>query len=286
MMTQPSNNADKATRHAKPFATRRCCALSSFTRKYKLAAKDSPIATSKMINSILIKILPTLCLVLVFSLLLCLGFWQLNRAAYKTTLLQQWQQRQQQPPIAWSQQGDHTTVAEGTRLQVQGSVFSQQSLLLDNRVHQGQVGVDVISPLQLADGSLLLVNRGWIPWPWPRDALPALANITEPVNWTVTVKTVPKPFVLQADQYQPAHFPMLIQALPTQWPPLWTQPVQPIYVRLQPDQPHGFVRDWVNNTISPARHQAYAIQWFALAGCAVLIFIRAQRHFKQRGSQT
>ena len=39
----------------------------------------------------------------------------------------------------------------------------QGQIYLDNRVHQRQAGFHVLTPLQLADGRWLLVNRGWLP---------------------------------------------------------------------------------------------------------------------------
>jgi cytochrome oxidase assembly protein ShyY1 len=42
---------------------------------------------------------------------------------------------------------------------------------------------------------------------------------------------------------------------------------------LDADAASGFVREWTPNVMPPARHRAYAFQWFAFALAALVIFI-------------
>lgn len=43
---------------------------------------------------------------------------------------------------------------------------------------------------------------------------------------------------------------------------------------LDPDAADGFRREWQPPGLGPMRHVAYAIQWFALALTAVILFVR------------
>ncbi len=62
-----------------------------------------------------------------------------------------------------------------TRVRVAGQFDTERQFLLDNISHDGQPGYEVLTVLRLADGSGLLVNRGWVPFTGYRDRLPDIA---------------------------------------------------------------------------------------------------------------
>lgn len=49
-----------------------------------------------------------------------------------------------------------------TRLSATGSYAAEEQVLVRNRPHQGVYGYEVLVPLVLADGSALVVDRGWV----------------------------------------------------------------------------------------------------------------------------
>ena len=51
-----------------------------------------------------------------------------------------------------------------TRVRVHGEFDAARQFLLDNISHEGAPGYEVLTLLRLADGSHLLVNRGWLPF--------------------------------------------------------------------------------------------------------------------------
>jgi len=51
------------------------------------------------------------------------------------------------------------------------------------------------------------------------------------------------------------------------------RPLQPRLLLLDPDATSGFVRKWTPAVMPPARHQAYAFQWFAFALAALVLFV-------------
>ncbi len=58
---------------------------------------------------------------------------------------------------------------------VKGQFEAQYQILLDNRVHEGRVGYDVLTPFRIQNGHMrILVNRGWVPMGPSRSQLPVL----------------------------------------------------------------------------------------------------------------
>jgi surfeit locus 1 family protein len=49
--------------------------------------------------------------------------------------------------------------------------------------------------------------------------------------------------------------------------------VYPYVLLLDPSAPAGFVRDWQIKTMPPSKHLGYAVQWFALAGTLIFLYL-------------
>ncbi len=110
-------------------------------------------------------IAPTLVVLALLPLLVFLGFWQLSRGEQKRVLLDSYAERQVAAPLTAGQLLNVDQPAF-RRVQLRGHLDGQHSLLLDNRVRDGQVGVELLQPFQdQASGQWLLLNRGWLPWP-------------------------------------------------------------------------------------------------------------------------
>lgn len=89
-----------------------------------------------------------------------LGFWQLSRDHHKQALVRQARAAFAAPaPEVTS--GTHT--AEGDRAQATGHYDVAHQVLLRNQVHGTKDGDDVLTPLVLADGTAVMVDRGWVP---------------------------------------------------------------------------------------------------------------------------
>ena len=108
---------------------------------------------------------PTLVVLMLLPGLIALGCWQLGRAQEKRALLVSYAERQASEPVAITQLMQSEDPAY-MRVQLFGQFDAAHSLLLDNSVRDGQVGVELLQPfLDQASGAWLLVNRGWLPWP-------------------------------------------------------------------------------------------------------------------------
>jgi cytochrome oxidase assembly protein ShyY1 len=71
------------------------------------------------------------------------------------------------------------------RVTITGVFRAEDELVVRNRPHGGNNGFEVLTPLQLSDGSIFMVNRGWVA-PSPGDVL-APDFIPQPPTGTVKV---------------------------------------------------------------------------------------------------
>lgn len=121
-----------------------------------------------------------------------LGLWQLRRLDERRDRNDEVRARQSAPPVAVQELGltpDDDLDAAG-ELQWQpvtatGRYDVGAQVLVRNRSLNGAPGEHVVTPLVLADGTAVLVNRGWVPLP-PAPDQPPLAP--DPPSVEVTVE--------------------------------------------------------------------------------------------------
>ncbi|MBI5461742.1 MAG: SURF1 family protein [Gammaproteobacteria bacterium] len=216
-------------------------------------------------------------------LLLTLGFWQLDRAAQKRALLTAYGDRPADAPIQLTAdfKADSRLGPEWRyrRAQVLGAYDAEHQFLLDNRVYQGRVGYQVLTPLRLAHTNVaVLVNRGWVPQGATRADLPPLPAPSDAALTVAGLIDFPpqKVFVLGEGEDRDPGWPKVLQQVRLD---LHAQQLGvrllPLVLLLAPEQPGGFVRDWTPVVIGPERHVGYAVQWFALAAALAILYTLA-----------
>ena len=163
-----------------------------------------------------------------------------------------------------------------TQLRLQGSYDGEHQFLLDNMSHNGQPGYEVLTPLRLADGRTVVVNRGWLPLTASRSQLPQVA-----LDFAVPQTPVGRLDDLPVAGIALGHVP---PAAGAQWPKLTSfptmadlsaalgQPLQSRQLLLNADQPLGYLRDWHPSGLGPERHLSYAIQWWAFGALALGLY--------------
>ena len=130
--------------------------------------------------------LPLLLAALVLCALVfgALGSWQVQRMGWKQDLIARVQARIQAPPAAPPEPATWPAIAaapsdfEYRRLHLQGEFLHQHEALVQASTVLG-AGFWVLTPLRLADGTLVIVNRGFVP-PERRD--PAKREATAPTG--------------------------------------------------------------------------------------------------------
>ena len=178
-------------------------------------------------------------------------------------------------PVALGAQDLHS-LARFKRISVAGNWDAAHQFLLDNRSHGGLPGYEVLTPLRLADGRVLLVDRGWVAFTGSRARLPPIAIAAHrPVSLTGRLDNVP------VGGLALGHAAPADDAL---WPKVTSFPtldelaaalgtkVEPWMLLLDTTSPDGYVRDWQPPGLAPLRHLSYAIQWWGFAVTLLIIW--------------
>lgn len=95
-----------------------------------------------------------------------LGTWQVFRLGWKTELIAKFEDRLIKPPLPLPPRIDPDAIKDFDyrKVYAAGRLRHDQEMLIGPRVHDGNNGYLVITPLERGDGgSTVLVNRGWIP---------------------------------------------------------------------------------------------------------------------------
>lgn len=204
-----------------------------------------------------------------------LGFWQLGRADQKQALLDQYATAQKTQIEITPQNA--AGLPRYQRATVSGRFDPAHQILLDNMPsHTGQPGYRVLTPFETTAG-WLLVDRGWLPLGSSRSQLPDIQVGNDERTITGTVDELPQAGIeLKAPPMDPN----------APWPRVLSFPQQsvveqqlgqkliPGLLLLDASHPDGYERVWEAHLgFRPDRHIGYAVQWFAFAVAAVVLFV-------------
>ena len=222
------------------------------------------------------RLIPTIVFLLILPVLLRLGFWQLDRAEEKRQLIVLFKQQNEQGSLRIK---DYLSLDEKLnyrKSRIQGQYNSKKQIFIDNKIHNNQTGVFVVTPFKLKNSEYnILVNRGWVPMLKNRSRLPEVTTTTELLNLSGKIKIIgEKPFML-GDRYQSNEgWPALVQWLNIEDIENKTGlKLLPYIFLLDKNEKSGYVREWKPVVMQPEKSTSYAVQWFALATALVIIYI-------------
>lgn len=228
--------------------------------------------------------IPTIAAVAGVLLTAYLGSWQLDRAAYKRALQDRYDEAARQPAVRVPAVAADTAALAGRRVEAVGRFKPEMTVLLDNRMHQGVVGYEVVTPLQLEHSTrMVLVKRGWVQASPVRTELPTIATPRE----TLTVQGIALPptsrFVELSERTESG--PVWQNLKFDRFAAQYRVELQPILLQQDNDTGDGLLRAWLPPATGIDRHQAYALQWFAMSGCIVVIYVVLQFRAKQKAQR-
>jgi len=190
-----------------------------------------------------------------------LGLWQWERAADKQRSLDQ-------RAAAPSLESPVSEPVEGATLRLHGEYLAANTLYLDNRILNGRLGVAVLTPLRDEHGQLWLIQRGFM----------ETGSSREP-----PVSATPAGLVQVIGEWQVAHSDGLVYGNNLEGVRLQRLDLAPWTSALGEFRFAGWVHAqegdgvltpwWEANVVPPARHQAYAFQWWGLALAALAVML-------------
>jgi surfeit locus 1 family protein len=208
-----------------------------------------------------------------------LGFWQLRRLDERREFNEQVSTRVDLPPEPIDEIVTSTTdpdAVEWRSVQARGTYLPDEQFVVVNRSQGGRAGDLVVTPLELDDGRILLVERGFVPL--DTDSVAAPTGDVEIVG-----RLRPSQERRRGQLSDPAEGDLTvvhridIDRLAGQLP----GPVVPMYAELvssTPVETGPFPEPIEVPELDEGPHLSYAVQWFIFAVCVAVGWVLAVRH--------
>jgi surfeit locus 1 family protein len=220
-----------------------------------------------------------------------LGVWQLDRLEQRRDRNAALAERLAAAPVSLPVVPNDTAGLLYRRVLLEGRYDDGRTIVLRGRMHRGMPGVHLITPLRLAGGGTVMVNRGW--WPSP-DGRTAILTELEP-DAAVALVGVAQPFPLVTAAGDPEAVDAVAgidESIPRAWLRLdggalrrtLPYPIADFYVQALPEEraPSRLPGSaGASATGEPVRlpppdlsegpHLSYAVQWFGFGLIAIVV---------------
>ena len=231
-------------------------------------------------------LLPTLMVAVALPLLTWLGFWQLDRLAWKEGLLQAIAERSTSAPVAIRQALDQAAGhmpggwndLEYKHVSARGRFLNDKEMYLYAPSLQLGPGVNVFTPFILAEtGATLIVNRGFVPDQFKNPASRAEGQIAGETDVVGLIRLPGQQARFVPDNDPKANlwfwrdFEGMIAASFAEG----ARPTKliPLFVDAEGAAPGGWPKGGTTLLNLPNRHLEYAMTWFGLAVALAAIYI-------------
>ncbi len=212
-----------------------------------------------------------------FAALVSLGTWQMQRLAWKESLLSAIAERRNAPPVDLA--AIEALASAGGDIEYR--TVSVSGRFLNNRerhffaTHQGRTGYYVYTPLELADGRYLFVNRGFTPFDAKEPETRKLGQLTgqQTIKGLARARLAEKPswVVPENDLAKNIFYWKDLDAM-AETDGLPKDKVLPFFVDADATpNPGTLPLGGVTQFELPNNHLQYAVTWYGLAAALVVI---------------
>jgi len=220
-------------------------------------------------------VLSTLITFVMLYVMMSLGFWQLDRASYKETLQQTIEQRKELPLADIGSLEGTQQERRYRPVELYGQYDVEHSFLLDNRILNGQVGYQVLTPFITSDAGAVLVARGFVALGQSRKQLPPLDTPAETSSIKGLLDMPPAKALVLADNVQQTdRWPIVLQYVDiAELSGLLGYPLYDMQVWLDADSVSAYRYNLPALSLNAAKNNGYAFQWFAMSLALLIIYL-------------
>ena len=223
------------------------------------------------------KIFTTILIIFAVIAMIFLGFWQLDRHSQKSDINERISARLDNEPlglvdidklksyeiIEMERDFEYRSIA------VSGKYIQEDSVLIRNRTYNGVPGFWLLTPFQLSNNQIIVVNRGWLPISAENyiDLNTSAFDLTGILRKTELAKGLQR-----ADSSQGVLESLARPDLARYEEQLGYE-IFPMYIQLigqNPQQSDGFPQVLDLPKFSEGQHLSYAVQWFIFASIAAI----------------
>lgn len=225
-------------------------------------------------------IAPFLMTLFALAVLVGLGTWQLERLAWKQGLIEAVEAGLKADPVVVTDAPESWATVAGQEyrpVRVTGRfkhgeerhVFAQEG---------SSIGWHVYTPLELAGGSIVFVNRGFVPYELKDPVTRLEGQPKDDVTISGLVRQPGKRGWFEADPDVNGNvwYWRDLQAMSASLPATdQSRSILPFFVdaKAEVTNPGGWPRGGVTRLAIPNRHLEYALTWYGLAGALVAVFL-------------
>lgn len=220
------------------------------------------------------RLVPTLATLAFVALTVALGNWQRHRAEEKDQLEARFAAASREPPVELPARDTDALALRFRTVRASGHYEASRQILIDNKVHAGRPGFDVVAPLRLAgSGRYVLIDRGWVAQGASRRELPVVPPPGGAVTVVGRVNQPPQHYLELGDHH----------ASGVVWENLDVKRIAaatgldllPVVIELaDPVAPSdGLVRDRPPPDLGSAQNLSYMLQWYSFAGLAMVLWL-------------
>ncbi|MEP6655942.1 MAG: SURF1 family protein [Betaproteobacteria bacterium] len=214
--------------------------------------------------------------ILVIALCVAAGRWQESRMHAKELLRAQFDAAATAPALRIADlpaTGADWAPLRYRPVALEGEFDASHQILLDNKVHAARAGYDAIAPFRLADGRLLLVDRGWLPQGLSRADVPVAVPPKGNVTLRGRINLPPKGYVELKSESSPGTVWQHLDL--TRFAAASGLQFEPVLVeQIAPAAPgDDLIRERRAPDFGIDTHRIYRVQWFIFAGLAAIYWL-------------